>query len=70
MMKSRKQESGSELADNVAFKSAIKELNKGVTEWGEYWPTVFTKCKSTINHCAAPGLIFRKSQALSPGKSP
>jgi hypothetical protein len=56
MMKSRKQGSGSEPADNVAFKSAIKELNKGLTEWGEYWLTVFTKCKSTINHCV-PHLV-------------
>jgi hypothetical protein len=46
------------------FKAAIEELNKGLAEWGEYWPTVFTKCKSTISHCAAPGLIFSASPEL------
>jgi hypothetical protein len=54
MMKSRKQASGSELAEICLFKAAINELNKGLTEWGEYWPTAFTKCElgpQLINRC-------------------
>ncbi|KAL4863555.1 hypothetical protein BDV12DRAFT_201980 [Aspergillus spectabilis] len=44
MMKSRDHNmSYSTDSENLAFHVAVNEFNERLTEWGEYWPTIFTK---------------------------
>jgi hypothetical protein len=55
-------------ADNLAFFVAMDKFNERLTEWGDYWQAIFSKCKSTVGPCSAPGLIISKFRALNLGK--